>query len=54
LTASGKGHHHGENTAGGLRKIEISKNKLELVCHLNQITMGELGQIGYYLRLELA
>lgn len=38
----------------GNRKIEITKNKIQLSCHLNTISMGELGAIGYYLKLESA
>jgi hypothetical protein len=36
------------------RKIEITRNKIPLTCHLNTIQMGELGVIGYYLKLEAA
>lgn len=40
--------------SAGNRKIEISKNKIQLTCHLNSIQMGELGVIGHYLKLEAA
>ena len=27
-------------------------NRLEFMCHLNPIVMGELGEIGWYIKLE--
>lgn len=36
------------------RKIVMSNQKIPLTCHMNSITMGELGEIGWYLKLELA
>jgi hypothetical protein len=38
--------------SGTNRKVEITRNKMQLTCHLNTIQMGELGVIGYYLKLE--
>jgi hypothetical protein len=35
------------------KKITMSNNKLQLSCHMNTISMGELGEIGWYLRLEM-
>ena len=34
------------------KKIGISDQKIILSCHLNTIVMGELGEIGWYLKLE--
>lgn len=31
----------------------MTNNKLQLSCHMNPINMGELGEIGWYLKLEL-
>jgi hypothetical protein len=34
-------------------KLKLSENKIVFNCHLNPIVMGELGEIGWYLKLEL-
>jgi hypothetical protein len=34
------------------KKVMISSNKIQLSCHMNTISMGELGEIGWYLKLE--
>jgi hypothetical protein len=30
----------------------MSGQKMQLSCHMNTISMGELGEIGWYLKLE--
>ena len=34
------------------KKMIVSENKLQFTCHLNTIIMGDLGEIGWYLKLE--
>lgn len=34
------------------KKVVITSNKIQLSCHMNTISMGELGEIGWYLKLE--
>ena len=34
------------------KKIIVSDQKIILSCHQNVITMGDLGEIGWYLKLE--
>ncbi len=36
------------------RKVVLTSNRIQLSCHMNTICMGELGEIGWYLKLELA
>jgi len=34
------------------KRVFLTNNKLQLSCHMNTISMGELGEIGWYLKLE--
>ena len=34
------------------KKMVVSENKLQFTCHLNAIVMGEVGEIGWHLKLE--
>jgi hypothetical protein len=36
----------------GDKRISMQKISLKFNCHLNSIIMGELGEIGWYLKLE--
>jgi hypothetical protein len=38
--------------ADALRTIQISSNKMSFKCHISPITMGYLGEIGWYLKLD--
>ncbi len=41
-----------KNAVGESKKIVMSNQRLQLSCHMNTISMGELGEIGWYLKLE--
>lgn len=34
------------------KKVTLSNKKIQLQCHLSTIAMGELGDIGWYVKLE--
>lgn len=41
-----------DNGEEQLKKLTLTSKKIQLSCHLSAISMGELGEIGWYLKLE--